>query len=156
MTEIDKDVYHSDGKKRKKKKPALDDDGNPIIEPKRTEVIHVRLFPDEKKMIDDKVIASGRSTSELIRAALDDVQVAPLENAELQKEVIREVRRVGINMNQIARACHVANKNNDEINFTELIILLKSIESGFDLLMKSNSPPAPSFDVKSGEDDHVN
>jgi len=118
MTEIDKGFYHTDGKKRKKKNG-----------PNRTEVVHVRLFPDEKKLIDEKLIAAGRSVSEFIRLSLNDVKVAPLKNVQLQNELIREVRRIGINLNQIARACNETKKTGDEINFVELIILLKKIEN---------------------------
>jgi len=143
MNEIDKDAYHDGGKKRKKKEG-----------PKRTDVIHVRLFPDEKKRIDEKVASSGKSISELIRHSLDTVKVTSIKNTSIQKELIREVRRIGINLNQIARACNNANKNGDEINMVELIILLRQIENNCDGLLSSSSPPAPSFDFKKDKDSH--
>ncbi|GFO73286.1 hypothetical protein BJAS_P4003 [Bathymodiolus japonicus methanotrophic gill symbiont] len=125
--------------------PVLNDNGKtiPIIEPKRTEVIHVRLFPDEKVLLDEKVKNSGRSVSELIRLSLDKVKTLSLKNIEDEREKIRQIVRIGKNLNQISHWC---NAYTDEISAIELFMQLKAIENELNPLI--SNPLLPSLLLK--------
>lgn len=74
---------------------------------KRVHPIHIRLTEDEYKTLSSKAEAAGMSLSEWVRrAALE--QELPSPRSEIDMNLYKELTRIGININQLARAANTA------------------------------------------------
>ena len=64
----------------------------------RSAWIKMRVTPDEKKLIESKASAQGQTVTDFLRQRALDYQ---LRISPLEKERIRQLARIGSNMNQI-------------------------------------------------------
>lgn len=72
---------------------------------KRKHRVSVRLDDDEYKKLCEWSAASNRSMNDYIRELLKDSQPVAFPPIEYQ-EVLRELRKIGINLNQLASKAH--------------------------------------------------
>jgi hypothetical protein len=64
----------------------------------RTSHISLQLTPTERRLLDERVEASGVPKSEYVRAALFGYRVA----SRIEGDVLTALNRVGVNLNQVA------------------------------------------------------
>ncbi len=108
---------------------------------KRTKWIKVRVSESEKSVIDEKASAAGVTVAELIRESLCRVRTWTLADKETERERIREIRRIGQNLNQIARWC---NQHKSAADAAQVIAHLISIENMLKLYSLPPDTTAPS------------
>ena len=88
----------------------------------RSAWIKMRVTPDEKKLIESKASALGQTVTDFLRQRALDYR---LRQSPLEKKRIRQLARIGSNMNQIARW---ANTYKDSLEAVEVIAALTSLE----------------------------
>ena len=81
--------------------------------PKRRAVLHVRTTEEEAAKWRSKAQSAGLTTSELLRRAMRRTRVWTVEAADEQRALVREVARIGANVNQIARWVNTYKDNAD-------------------------------------------
>ena len=74
---------------------------------KRNNQIVIRLSDEEKEMLKRKVEQSGKTQQEFLISMLINGTVT---NTDGVKELVPEVKRIGNNLNQIARSCNSGNQ----------------------------------------------
>jgi len=88
--------------------------------------MNVRMNEAEKTALKDKAKAAGISASDLFRKAIKRVETWSPGHKETEQEKIRQIARIGNNLNQIARSIH----QQGVVNFEKQILQsLLSIES---------------------------
>ena len=86
---------------------------------RRQKYMNFRLSDSEYILLQERIKSSGMNTQQyLIRAVLDK----PVPNEQLFRELLVEVKKQGVNLNQLARACNGGNVREVE---ESLQILLK-------------------------------
>jgi len=96
---------------------------------KKTKWIKVRVTESERTEIDAKANACGISMADLIRQSLCRVKTWTIPNLAIERERIREIRRIGQNLNQIARFCNLHKSDADTV---QILSALVSIEKKLD------------------------
>ena len=94
-------------------------------QPKRRAVLHVRTTEEEAETWRSKAQMAGLTTSELLRRAMRRTRVWTVEAADEQRALIREVARIGANVNQIARC---VNTYKDTADTARVLVHLVSIQ----------------------------
>jgi len=106
--------------------------------------INIRLSQEEKVAWKEKAVNSGISLSNLIREAMSKTRTWNVNDRTLVKEQICQIKRIGNNLNQIAKW---ANTYKSKAEAVEVIEALKAIEENLSKLSmggKSSSfPSAP-------------
>ena len=74
---------------------------------KKTAKINLRVTPEEYISIKKKAKKAGLSTSELIRRLLDGETIVEAPSVDFY-EMIREIKRVGSNLNQVLHKLNTA------------------------------------------------
>lgn len=69
----------------------------------RPEQIIIRCTADEHRLIDEKVETSGLNRTDFIIKAITEKDVVVVEDL---KEILHELKRQGVNLNQILRYTH--------------------------------------------------
>ena len=92
-----------------------------MADAKKTKNVHVRLTPDELALLVERSARTGRTMSDLIRAALKKQKIVELPPADFAEAVV-QLRRIGNNLNQIARAV-----NAGEVHIPEIKTVLNEI-----------------------------
>ena len=87
--------------------------------------IKIRVSANEKAAFLEKCADTGMSQAELIRLSLTKPRTFTAPNLALERERIREIRRVGQNINQIARKI---NSHASGVDRVELLAHLVSFE----------------------------
>jgi len=113
---------------------------------KRDRWIKVRVSDEEKAAIDEKAATAGVSVADLIRESLCRVRTWTLADKEIERERIREIRRIGQNLNQIARWC---NQYKSGADAAQVIAHLIAIEEKIEL---SSLPPHTDTKVSDASD----
>jgi len=98
---------------------------------KRTMWIKVRVSESEKAVIDGKAQVAGVTTATLIRESLCRVKAWTIKDKETEREKIREISRIGQNLNQVARFCNQHKSNADT---AQILTVLVSIEKNLNSL----------------------
>ena len=94
---------------------------------KRSAWIKMRVTPDEKKLIESKASAQGQTVTDFLRQRALDYR---LRQSPLEKERIRQLARIGANMNQIARWANIYKKHAEAVEvITRLIILERELHT---------------------------
>ena len=94
---------------------------------KRSAWIKMRVTPDEKKLIESKASAQGQTVTDFLRQRALDYR---LRQSPLEKERIRQLARIGANMNQIARWANMYKKCAEAVEvITQLIVLERELHS---------------------------
>ena len=89
---------------------------------KRSAWIKMRVTPDEKKLIESKASAQGQTVTDFLRQRALDYR---LRQSPLEKERIRQLARIGSNMNQIARWANTYKKRAEAVEVITRLILLE-------------------------------
>ena len=94
---------------------------------KRSAWIKMRVTPDEKKLIESKASAQGQTVTDFLRQRALDYR---LRQSPLEKERIRQLARIGANMNQIARWANMYKKHAEAVEvITRLIVLERELHT---------------------------
>ena len=103
----------------------------------RTAIAHARVTPREFAEWQAKADTAGVTLSQLIRAAMERTRVwSPDSLAEI-RALIREVGRIGANVNQIARW---ANTHKDAADAAEVLVRLAQIERDLSAVLRLPLP----------------
>ena len=92
-----------------------------MADAKKTENVHLRLTPDEFALLKEQSERTGRSMSDLIRAAWKKMKIVELPPADFSETVV-QLRRIGSDLGQLNRAA-----NAGEINIPEIKSVLSEI-----------------------------
>lgn len=77
---------------------------------------HFRFNAEENRKLKDLTLKSGLSESAVVRSLLDSVIIKEMPTKEFF-EAINQIRKVGTNINQIARFANATGKiNNENLN----------------------------------------
>ena len=97
---------------------------------KETKQIRLNIYPNDHEKIKDKAQDLGMTMAEYIRHLTNSKIVKDTRKkiTQVEKDQLRELNRIGINLNQITRKL---NKDN-EIDY----LLLQAVENIFDSLNK--------------------
>jgi len=82
----------------------------------------MRVTPDEKRLIESKASAQGQTVTDVLRQRALDYR---LRQSPLEKERIRQLARIGSNMNQIARWANTYKKRAEAVEVITRLILLE-------------------------------
>lgn len=94
--------------------------------------INFRVTLAERQMIKDRIMKSGTEDGEYLRRMAIDGYIFHLDNSDL-KQLIYEINKIGININQIA---HKINKEN-EVYQTDMDEIKEKMDQVWRLLRKS-------------------
>ena len=89
---------------------------------RRSAWIKMRVTPDEKRLIESKASAQGQTVTDFLRQRALDYR---LRQSPLEKEHIRQLARIGSNMNQIARWANTYKKRAEAVEVITRLILLE-------------------------------
>ena len=92
-----------------------------MADAKKTENVHLRLTPDEFALLKEQSERTGRSMSDLIRAAWKKMKIVELPPADFQETVV-QLRRIGSDLGQLNRTA-----NAGEVNIPEIRSVLSEI-----------------------------
>ena len=92
-----------------------------MADAKKTENVHLRLTPDEFALLKEQSERTGRSMSDLIRAAWKKMKIVELPPADFTGTVVL-LRRIGSDLGQLNRAA-----NAGEVNIPEIKSVLNEI-----------------------------
>ena len=85
----------------------------------------MRVTPDEKRLVESKASAQGQTVTDFLRQRALDYR---LRQSPLEKERIRQLARIGSNMNQIARWANTYKKRAEAVEvITRLIVLERKL-----------------------------
>lgn len=98
----------------------------------RTALVKLRVTPAEKEAITAKAWAQGQTVTDFIRQRALDYR---LRQTPLEKEHIRQLARIGANLNQLARWVNI-NKGRAEV--IDVLVALVSLERE---LKDTDTPP---------------
>ena len=97
----------------------------------KTEILKFRVTPKEKEIIAHKALSSYRLVSQYLRDCALEKEITVINGADY---VAEELRRIGNNVNQIARAVNAGFVT--EANLTETREELKAIWQSLNLLLR--------------------
>ena len=100
----------------------------------RTALVKLRVTPAEKEAITAKADAQGQTVTDFIRQRALDYR---LRQTPLEKEHIRQLARIGVNLNQLARWANVHKSRAETI---DVLAALVSLERE---LKEADTPPPP-------------
>ena len=89
---------------------------------RRSAWIKMRVTPDEKRLIESKASAQGQTVTDFLRQRALNYR---LRQSPLEKERIRQLARIGSNMNQIARWANTYKKRAEAVEVITRLILLE-------------------------------
>ena len=98
----------------------------------KTEILKFRATPEEKEIITHKALSSYRLVSQYLRDCALEKEITVINGAE---NVAEELRRIGNNVNQIARAVNSGYVT--EVNLTETREELKAIWQSLNSLLRT-------------------
>ena len=84
---------------------------------KKTKTLLLRLTPDEITLLKEQSERTGRSMSDLIRAAWKKMKIVELPPADFSETVV-QLRRIGSDLGQLNRAANAREINIPEIRKT--------------------------------------
>lgn len=88
-----------------------------MADAKKTENVHLRLTPDEFALLKEQSERTGRSMSDVIRAAWKKMKIVELPPADFSETVV-QLRRIGSDLGQLTRAANAGEVNIPEISET--------------------------------------
>lgn len=92
----------------------------------RTKFLQIRVSPDEKKEIKDKAGSAGLSLTDFMLEATARTRTWTIQDRAIQEEKIRQIARIGNNLNQVARIINQQKVVHQEL---ELLRVLQGIEN---------------------------
>ena len=105
-----------------------------MADAKKTKALLLRLTPEENALLKEQSERTGRSKSDVLRAAWKRLKIVELPPADFAETVV-QLRRIGNDLNRLTRAANEGNVKIPEIKaaLSELIALdrrLSKILSG--------------------------
>jgi hypothetical protein len=100
---------------------------------KRERWIKVRVSETEKSVIDEKSRLAGVTTAALIRESLCRVRTWTIKDKAIEREKIREISRIGQNLNQIARFCNQHKSSADTVQILSVLIAIEKKLASFSI-----------------------
>lgn len=88
-----------------------------MADAKKTKALLLRLSPDEFALLKEQSERTGRSMSDVIRAAWKKMKIVELPPADFQETVV-QLRRIGSDLGQLTRAANAGEVNIPEIRKT--------------------------------------
>ncbi len=88
-----------------------------MADAKKTENVHLRLTPDEFALLKEQSERTGRSMSNVIRAAWKKMKIVELPPADFSETVV-QLRQIGSDLGQLNRAANAGEINIPEIRRT--------------------------------------
>ena len=85
-----------------------------MADAKKTKALLLRLTPDEFALLKEQSERTGRSMSDLIRAAWKKMKIVELPPADFSETVV-QLRRIGNDLGQLTRAANAGEVNIPEI-----------------------------------------
>ena len=76
-----------------------------MADAKKTENVHLRLTPDEFALLKEQSERTGRSKSDVLRAAWKRMKIVELPPADFAETVV-QLRRIGNDLNRLTRAAN--------------------------------------------------
>ena len=101
----------------------------------RNKWIKIRVSSAEKLAIENKAELVGCKVADLVRQSLSRVNTWTAADKALAREKIREIRRIGQNLNQIARWCNRYKSGTESL---QVLIHLVAIEQNLQKLLSSD------------------
>ena len=101
---------------------------------KRAKWIKVRVTESEKTVINEKAKAAGITVAQLIRESLCRVKTWTIKNKKTEKKRIREINRIGQNLNQIARWCNQYKSAGDAAQVLSYLVAIEKEINSFSIL----------------------
>lgn len=95
---------------------------------KLTTSLLIRLTPEEKQLLQEKSDRAGVSMADLLRQSIEEIKVYRTDKTKMAKmnETLIQIRRIGINVNQLARWVNTYKGTADSL---EVISELRSIKA---------------------------
>lgn len=100
----------------------------------RTALVKLRVTPAEKEAITAKAEAQGQTVTDFIRQRALDYR---LRQTPLEKEHVRQLARIGANLNQLARWVNIHKSRAETIDVLTALVSLERELKGTD------TPPPP-------------
>ena len=100
----------------------------------RTALVKLRVTPAEKDAITAKADSQGQTVTDFIRQRALDYR---LRQTPLEKDRVRQLARIGVNLNQLARWVNIHKGRAEVIN---VLVALVSLERE---LKEADTPPPP-------------
>ncbi len=94
---------------------------NPETPVNRSVILKVRLTPAESARLKEQSTRTGRTQSDIMRSAWKKLKIIELPPADFAETVV-QLRRIGNNLNQVARAA-----NTGEVHIPEIQTVLSEI-----------------------------
>ena len=94
-----------------------------MADAKKTKTLLLRLTTDEFALLNEQSERTGRSKSDVLRAAWKRLKIVELPPADLAETVV-QLRRIGNDLKELTRAA-----NDGEINIPEIKSVLSEIAS---------------------------
>ncbi len=88
-----------------------------MADAKKTKALLLRLTPDEITLLKEQSERTGRSMSDVIRAAWKKMKIVELPPADFTETVV-QLRRIGSDLGQLNRAANAGEVNIPEIRKT--------------------------------------
>ena len=104
----------------------------------RTALVKLRVTPAEKDAITAKADSQGQTVTDFIRQRALDYR---LRQTPLEKDRVRQLARIGVNLNQLARWVNI-HKNRAEV--IDVLAALVSLERE----LKDTPPPSDSHGIE--------
>ena len=98
----------------------------------KTEILKFRVTPEEKEIITHKALSSYRLVSQYLRNCALEKEITVINGAD---NIAEELRRIGNNVNQIARAVNSGYAT--EVNLTETREELRAIWQSLNSLLRT-------------------
>ncbi len=106
----------------------------------RTALVKLRVTPAEKEIIIAKAEAQGQTVTDFLRQRALDYR---LRQTPLEKDRVRQLARIGVNLNQLARWVNI-HKSRAEV--IDVMVALVSLERE---LKDTDTPPPPQHEDSS-------
>ncbi|GFE72195.1 MobC family plasmid mobilization relaxosome protein [Chroococcus sp. FPU101] len=110
----------------------------------------IRLSKTEKSAWQEKALLAGMPLASLVRQAMKKATISKHLDRSLFQERTCQIRRIGINLNQIAKWANTYKTTAEAI---EIIEALKEIELALNQLTNEKASSFPSAQKNGGEDD---
>lgn len=104
----------------------------------RTALVKLRVTPAEKEAIIAKADAQGQTVTDFIRQRALDYR---LRQTPLEKERVRQLARIGANLNQLARWVNIHKSRAETI---DVLVALVSLERE----LRDTAPPPDSPEIE--------
>lgn len=100
----------------------------------RTALVKLRVTPAEKEAITAKAATQGQTVTDFIRQRALDYR---LRQTPLEKERVRQLARIGVNLNQLARWVNIHKSRAETIDVLSALVSLERE------LRDTDTPPPP-------------